>query len=130
MQYEITDRAAIEFARTFYESLTEGLSIDTSTAEARKAVSIAVNNTLEWGTPGVVYALTGRYTIHPLPATQSKKKAVQNTAGNEAGKGKISSLSCCRNGQATNQRPGETHSKERTATRNKIKTSYQETGSR
>jgi formylglycine-generating enzyme required for sulfatase activity len=53
MQYEITDKAAIEFARTFYKSLTygDGQPIDTATTEARKAVSFAINNTLEWGTP-------------------------------------------------------------------------------
>ncbi|MCK4766565.1 MAG: CHAT domain-containing protein [Candidatus Aminicenantes bacterium] len=51
MQYEITDRAAIEFSRTFYEVLAEGQPIDASTAEARKSISLAVNNTLEWGTP-------------------------------------------------------------------------------
>ncbi|UCH93309.1 MAG: SUMF1/EgtB/PvdO family nonheme iron enzyme [Candidatus Aminicenantes bacterium] len=51
MQYEVTDRAAIEFARAFYEALTEGLPIDASVAEARKAVSLAINNTLEWGIP-------------------------------------------------------------------------------
>ncbi|CAG0976145.1 TPR repeat-containing protein YrrB [Anaerolineae bacterium] len=51
MQYEITDRAAIEFARTFYDSLADGLPVDAATAEARKAISFAVANTIEWGTP-------------------------------------------------------------------------------
>jgi len=51
MQYEITDRAAIEFSRAFYEALVEGISVDAAAAEARKAVSMAINNTVEWGTP-------------------------------------------------------------------------------
>ncbi len=51
MQYEITDRAAIEFARSFYESIADGLPVDAAVAEARAAISYAVNNTVEWGTP-------------------------------------------------------------------------------
>lgn len=51
MQYEITDRAAIEFSRSFYEALVNGMAVDAAVAEARKAVSIGVNNTIEWGTP-------------------------------------------------------------------------------
>jgi formylglycine-generating enzyme required for sulfatase activity len=51
MQYEITDRAAIEFARTFYEALADGMPVDAAVAEARKAISLAVANTVEWGTP-------------------------------------------------------------------------------
>ena len=51
MQYEITDRAAVEFARSFYEALAEGLPVDAAVAEARKSISLAVTNTVEWGTP-------------------------------------------------------------------------------
>jgi len=51
MQYEITDQAAIEFARTFYEALADGLPVDAAVTEARKAISLAVTNTIEWGTP-------------------------------------------------------------------------------
>jgi len=51
MQYEITDRAAIEFSRSFYEAVADGLPVDLAMADARKAVSLAINNTLEWGTP-------------------------------------------------------------------------------
>jgi hypothetical protein len=51
MQYPITDRVAVEFARSFYESLADGLPADAAVAEARKTVSIAVTGTLEWGTP-------------------------------------------------------------------------------
>ncbi len=51
MQYKITDKAAIEFARTFYDTLAHGLPLDAVVAEARKAISIEVTNTVEWGTP-------------------------------------------------------------------------------
>ncbi len=51
MQYAITDRAAIEFTHTFYESIADGLPVDTAVAEARVSMSLALPNTLEWGTP-------------------------------------------------------------------------------
>jgi hypothetical protein len=51
MQYEISDRAAIEFSRSFYESLANDLPVDASVTEARKAISMALTNTFEWGTP-------------------------------------------------------------------------------
>lgn len=50
-QYEITDQAAIELTRAFYEALANGLPVDAALAEARKAVSLAVANSFEWGTP-------------------------------------------------------------------------------
>jgi hypothetical protein len=49
MQYEITDEAAIEFSRDFYEAVADGLPVDAAVAEARAAVSI--RSALEWGTP-------------------------------------------------------------------------------
>src|SRR5260370_33430474 len=51
MQYEITDRAAIELSRAFYEALADGLPVDMAVCEARKAVSLGMKHTLEWGTP-------------------------------------------------------------------------------
>lgn len=51
MQYEITDKAAIEFSRAFYLAIADGMSVDAAVAEARIAVSVAVPNTIEWGTP-------------------------------------------------------------------------------
>jgi O-acetyl-ADP-ribose deacetylase (regulator of RNase III) len=49
MQYEITDKAAIEFCSAFYESLADGLPVDAAVTEARVAVSM--DSVLEWGTP-------------------------------------------------------------------------------
>jgi hypothetical protein len=51
MQYEITDTAAIEFSRSFYEAIADGLPVDTAVAEARKGIAVAISDTLEWGTP-------------------------------------------------------------------------------
>jgi len=50
MQFEITDRAAIVFAGEFYSALADGLAVDSSVAEARKAI-YADENDIEWGTP-------------------------------------------------------------------------------
>jgi hypothetical protein len=49
MQYEISDKAAIEFSRSFYESVADGLPVDAAMAEARTAVSMG--SSLEFGTP-------------------------------------------------------------------------------
>ncbi len=54
MQYEITDRAAIEFAELFYEALAEGLPVDAAVTDARKGVSGAIRDTLEWGIPVLI----------------------------------------------------------------------------
>jgi hypothetical protein len=57
MQYEISDRAAIEFTQTFYEAIADGTPVDAAVADARKAIGLAVANSLEWGTP-VLYMCT------------------------------------------------------------------------
>jgi WD40 repeat protein len=51
MQYEITDRAAIECTRAFYEALADALPVDAAVSEARKAITLSIANTLEWATP-------------------------------------------------------------------------------
>jgi hypothetical protein len=51
MQYEITDLAAVEFSRSFFDCLVDGQPVDTAVAEARKSLSMAIPNTVEWGTP-------------------------------------------------------------------------------
>ena len=70
MQYAISDRAAIEFSRSFYEAIADGLPVDAAVAEARKSVSFEAAPTVEWGTP-VLYmrALDGRlFTVEPSSA--------------------------------------------------------------
>lgn len=66
MQHEITDRAAIELARTFYGALADGYPVDAALAEARVATSLAVNNTVEWGTP-VLYMRAPDGVLFDLP---------------------------------------------------------------
>lgn len=51
MQHEISDAAAVEFARALYEALGEGRPVDAAMTDARKAVSFAASRSLEWGTP-------------------------------------------------------------------------------
>jgi hypothetical protein len=76
MQYEITDRAAMEFARAFYESLADGLPVDASVTEARKAVSLAVSNTVEWGTP-VLYMRAPQGVIFKMTETPRVPQSLQ-----------------------------------------------------
>ena len=51
MQYEITDLAAIEFSRSFYEAIADGVPVDSAVSEARKGIAVSISGTLEWGTP-------------------------------------------------------------------------------
>ncbi len=51
MQYAISDRAAIEFSRAFYDSLARGLGVDESVQEARLAISMSQTASTEWATP-------------------------------------------------------------------------------
>ncbi|WP_301113330.1 CHAT domain-containing protein [Microbacterium sp.] len=50
MQFEITDAAAITFARSLYEAVADGYPLDASMAEARKSVR-NMPNPIEWATP-------------------------------------------------------------------------------
>jgi len=79
MQYEITDEAAIVLSRTFYEALADGWPIDAAVGEARKAISLELENTVEWGTPvlymrspdGVLFDLKRGPTIQQIQPTQA-----------------------------------------------------------
>ena len=50
MQFEITDEAAISFAREFYSALADAYPVDAAITEARKTI-FTQGNGLEWGTP-------------------------------------------------------------------------------
>lgn len=77
MQYSIADRAAIEFARTFYEALADGMPVDAATTEARQAISIAVAQSVEWGIPvlymratdGALFDIQGPQATQEAPAS-------------------------------------------------------------
>ncbi|HLB71702.1 MAG TPA: CHAT domain-containing protein [Candidatus Methanoperedens sp.] len=106
MQYKITDRAAIEFARTFYEALADGMLVDAAVAEARKAISIEVANTVEWGTPvlymrspdGVLFSIQkkkvkGRKRIKEEPISpEEKERLEQERREREARQTELSAL--------------------------------------
>jgi hypothetical protein len=83
MQYEITDQAAIEFARTFYEAVADGLPVDAVVAEARLAVSLAISNTLEWGTP-VLYRRAPDGRIFDVAALSPEERAARRQAAEAA----------------------------------------------
>ncbi len=81
MQYEITDRAAIEYTRAFYEAVSDGMPVDAAVSEARKAITFSIANTLEWATP-VLYLRSPDSALFEIakekrhkPATTHKPKA-------------------------------------------------------
>ncbi|HEU5367545.1 MAG TPA: CHAT domain-containing protein, partial [Ktedonobacterales bacterium] len=67
MQEEITDPAAIELTRALYEALALGKPVDEALAVARTAISLGLQNTLEWGTP-VLYLRSQDGMLFNLPA--------------------------------------------------------------
>ncbi len=79
MQYEITDGAAIEFSRDFYEALADGLPVDAAVTEARTAVSM--DSMLEWGTPvlymrspdGRLFDVSSSRRADPIPETEDRQ---------------------------------------------------------
>jgi len=81
MQYEITDEAAIEFSRTFYEAVASGLPVDAAVAEARTSVKIELGNTLEWGTP-VLYMRSPDGRIFDI--STEEERSFGGEAGTEA----------------------------------------------
>jgi hypothetical protein len=84
MQYEITDRAAIEFSRSFYEALADGLPVDAVVAEARTAIKMG--SALEWGTP-VLYMRSEDGLIFDIPPERrhtEPTEATEDVEGQEA----------------------------------------------
>jgi formylglycine-generating enzyme required for sulfatase activity len=51
--YEITNAAANPLFRAFYEALAVGMPVDVAAAVARKAIGLAVDNTVGWGAPAL-----------------------------------------------------------------------------
>jgi len=52
MQFNITDRAAITFAKEFYQAIADDYPVDAAVAEGRRAIYYQGNYT-EWGTPAL-----------------------------------------------------------------------------
>jgi hypothetical protein len=70
MQYPITDEAAIEFTTSFYRALVASLPIDAAVSEARKAISLAIPESMEWGTP-VLFMRAPDGTIWKMEKTEA-----------------------------------------------------------
>ncbi|MDW3650703.1 MAG: CHAT domain-containing protein [Bacteroidia bacterium] len=51
MQYEITDKAALEFSREFYKWIGQGIPLEEALRLARRRIKFANDKTTEWGTP-------------------------------------------------------------------------------
>ncbi len=51
MQFPITDRAALEFSRSFYAALADGSRVDDAVRDARNAVKHGQEGSLEWAVP-------------------------------------------------------------------------------
>lgn len=68
MQFEITDTAAITFAREFYTAIAEGFPVDAAMSESRKAI-FSLGNDIEWGTP-VLYMRAPDGKIFDLPKVE------------------------------------------------------------
>lgn len=86
MQYAITDGAAVQFARTFYEALADNLPVDAAVADARNAINLRDRLSLEWGTPvlymhapdGVLFAVTEKNgTRRRLSGQETKTQPTQ-----------------------------------------------------
>ncbi len=101
MQYEITDRAAIECTRSFYEALADSMPVDAAVSEARKAISLGIANTLEWATP-VLYMRSpdgALFEVEQQRASQPEAPAAQPAAAAQAAPAsKIGTLLCTYSG--------------------------------
>lgn len=66
MQFEVTDEAAITFAREFYGAVADGLPVHAALTEARMSIYLA-GNAVEWATP-VLYTRVDDGFVFRLPA--------------------------------------------------------------
>jgi hypothetical protein len=83
MQFEITDKAAIDFSQTFYAALSDGYPIEAATAEARKTVKNSPNP-VEWATPVLYLRAPDGHLFNfaePSPHPSLKPAARDQTAG-------------------------------------------------
>ncbi|MCB0083279.1 MAG: pentapeptide repeat-containing protein [Caldilineaceae bacterium] len=79
MQYEITDQAAVECARSFYQALAYGLPVDAAMTEARKGMRMESPNSLEWGVP-VLYMRTTNGVLFERQAVETPASLADNEA--------------------------------------------------
>ncbi|MFD8885422.1 CHAT domain-containing protein [Streptomyces erythrochromogenes] len=65
MQYEITDKAALVFASSFYERIAQGVPVDRAVTLAREYVKVE-QESLEWATP-VLFLASDETRLFSLP---------------------------------------------------------------
>jgi DNA-binding beta-propeller fold protein YncE len=90
MQFEITDDAAIIFARELYAAIADGYPVEAALAEARRAI-LHEGNPTEWGTPvlysrapdGHLFNLTGQAWISEA-AREEAERRIQEEADSRA----------------------------------------------
>jgi WD40 repeat protein len=86
MQYEISDPAAVAFARGFYAAIARGRGIDDAMSSGRVAILGLSDRTLEWVTP-VLY-LRGhdsRLFTFPAPADDAEDRGREGAGGGQPG---------------------------------------------
>ena len=86
MQYEISDAAAVAFARGFYAAIVRGRGVDDAVSSGRVAILGLSDRTLEWVTP-VLY-LRGHDTrlfTFPAPAEDRDRRGTSSTRGGHQG---------------------------------------------
>ena len=86
MQYKISDEAAIQFGREFYEAIAAGYPVDMATADARRKVR-GVGNDREWATPVLFSRLDDNDLVKATPvrllmeAMDAEERARSEVAG-------------------------------------------------
>ncbi len=78
MQAAITDRAALEFSRRFYEMLAAGSAVDEIVTQARIAISLTMRKSVEWGTP-VLHMRSSDGRLFDIDAAKAIFPEVKNT---------------------------------------------------
>ena len=103
MQYEISDPAAVAFARGFYAAIARGRGVDDAVSSGRVAILGTGDRTLEWVTP-VLYLRghdTRLFTL-PAPADDAEGTGGQGGGGTRGGQpGGASSPGTARHGPRT-----------------------------
>jgi tetratricopeptide (TPR) repeat protein len=107
MQYPITDDAAVEFSASFYAALANLYPVDGALAEARKAMSLAEPNSLEWATPVLhLRAPDGAIFIANEEGDEAEKK-YDGKPGNTINIGAIGGAATVIGGDAQNVAVGQ-----------------------
>jgi hypothetical protein len=83
MQYEISDPAAVAFARGFYTAIAHGRGVDDAVSSGRVAILGISDRTLEWVTP-VLYLRGGETCLFTLQAPVEDRNR-QDTGAEDTG---------------------------------------------